>query len=92
MLVLNRFFSAETGNLINTFSGHSEYVSNVCFSSNRQKIVSGSFDKSIKIWDTTTGNLINDFRDIYINRSSISNIKYTPLAEKIKKLLNQSSN
>ncbi|MBZ6374536.1 MAG: WD40 domain-containing protein [Kocuria palustris] len=31
--------------------GHSELVSSVAFSRDGQRIISGSYDKSIKLWD-----------------------------------------
>ena len=40
----------------NTLNGHSHFVNSVCFSPDGSKIVSGSYDKSIKIWDANTGN------------------------------------
>ncbi|KZN90042.1 Vegetative incompatibility protein HET-E-1 [Penicillium chrysogenum] len=35
--------------------GHSELVSSVAFSRDGQRIISGSYDKSIKLWDAQTG-------------------------------------
>jgi COMPASS component SWD3 len=45
-------WDAYTGNNIRTLLGHTLYVSSVCFSSDDKKIVSGSYDHTIKVWDT----------------------------------------
>ena len=38
-----------------TLTGHSDGVWSVAFSPNGTRIVSGSADKLVKIWDTETG-------------------------------------
>ncbi|KAK5202848.1 hypothetical protein LTR96_011230 [Exophiala xenobiotica] len=45
----------EWTSLIQTLAGHSELVTAVAFSPNGRQIVSGSWDKTIRIWDATTG-------------------------------------
>jgi WD40 repeat protein len=37
------------------FLGHMDWVSSVAFSPDGQRIVSGSFDKTIHVWDAMTG-------------------------------------
>jgi WD40 repeat protein len=41
--------------------GHSRSVNSVAFSSNGMKVVSGSEDRTIKIWETATGDELNTF-------------------------------
>lgn len=43
------------GNLLWNISGHSSSVTAVAVTPNGQKIISGSSDKTVKVWDATTG-------------------------------------
>ena len=40
---------------VHTLTGHSGTVYSVAFSPNGNRVVSGSFDMLVKIWDTETG-------------------------------------
>ncbi len=51
--------SSQTWSCIHTISGHSDWVRSLAISPNNQTLISGSFDKNIKIWDLATGELIN---------------------------------
>ncbi|MEJ6487580.1 hypothetical protein N0Y54_41095 [Nostoc punctiforme UO1] len=44
-----------TGKEIRTLLGHSSYVNSVAISPDGQSIISGSYDKTIKIWNLNTG-------------------------------------
>ena len=46
-----KIWDALTGQLINTLTGHHNYVSSVAFSPDNSKIVSGSDDHTVKILD-----------------------------------------
>jgi WD40 repeat protein len=48
-----------TGRLLNTLEGHSDDISSVATSSDNSKIVSGTYDNTIKVWDLNTGRLLN---------------------------------
>ena len=41
--------------LLSTLQGHSSPVWSVCYSPDGTKVVSGSTDNTVRIWDTTTG-------------------------------------
>ena len=41
--------------LFHLFTGHSEAVSSVCFSTDGSRIVSGSYDETVRIWNAVTG-------------------------------------
>jgi hypothetical protein len=45
--------------LLNTLVGPSSSVNSVAISSDNSKIVSGSWDKTIKVWELNTGRLLN---------------------------------
>jgi WD40 repeat protein len=45
-----------------TFRGHTKYVNSVAISPNGKYIVSGSYDKTIKLWNINTGELIRSFK------------------------------
>ena len=45
--------------LINTLKGHTNSVKSLAISPDNKKIVSGSFDKTIRVWDLDSGGLIN---------------------------------
>lgn len=40
-------------------AGHSEGISSVCFSHDGTRMISGSEDKTVKIWDAKTGKCVN---------------------------------
>ena len=42
-----------------TLRGHSHYVFSVVYSPDGKHLVSGSCDKTVKIWDSTTGKLVS---------------------------------
>src|SRR5579884_1368780 len=61
------------GQRVLTLSGHSGPVSAVAFSPSGRTIVSGSFDKSIKIWDRGTGQLL---RTLIGDSDAISSVAF----------------
>ena len=48
-------------NLIRTFTGHSDLVRSVAFSPDGRYALSGSNDKTLKLWDVNTGSAIRTF-------------------------------
>ena len=50
-----------TGSQAAIFSGHTNAVTSLTFSSDGASLVSGSYDKTIKLWDVQTGGMIKTF-------------------------------
>ncbi|MGB3207244.1 MAG: hypothetical protein WBB28_19845 [Crinalium sp.] len=50
---------SQSWSCINTILGHSDWVRSLAISFDGKILISGSFDKDIKIWDLSTGELIN---------------------------------
>ncbi len=46
---------AEEPNLRNTLKGHTNRVTSVAYSPDGKTLASGSYDKTIKLWDVATG-------------------------------------
>ena len=53
-----KIWNLETGELVRTIEGHSDWVWSVAISPDGETIVSGSYDKSLKIWNLKTGELV----------------------------------
>src|SRR5579885_2140911 len=60
--------------------GHTYWVTSVCYSPNGQQIVSGSWDKSIRIWDVTNGQLIHTLNG---HTHYVTSVCYSPNGQQI---------
>jgi eukaryotic-like serine/threonine-protein kinase len=48
-------WSTETGKLLNTLKGHTNWTVSLAFSPDGHRLVSGSGDSTVRVWDTDTG-------------------------------------
>ena len=47
--------AGEAGEVVQEFTGHDEYITAVAFTPQRNRFVSASRDRAVKLWDATTG-------------------------------------
>jgi WD40 repeat protein len=81
----------QTGQLIRTLDGHTDWVNSVAFSPDNLRIVSGGRDGYIKIWDALSGQLLNTLDDhtIGINSVAFSNLVTYPIDVKLKEYIDE---
>ena len=48
-----KFWDSRTGTLVRTFRGHTGLVTSVAFSPDDRRLISGSRDHTVKVWDTS---------------------------------------
>ena len=65
---------AITGSSTSVLSGHTDVVSSLAFSLDGTLLVSGSKDKTVKLWDVQTGGAIKTFRDT----DAVSSVSISP--------------
>ena len=54
---------------------HSSFVSSVAFSPDGSRVLSGSHDNTVKLWDATTGALLRTFKG---HAQRISSVAFSP--------------
>jgi WD40 repeat protein/tetratricopeptide (TPR) repeat protein len=67
---------------VNTLKGHQSTVNSVGFSPDGKRLASGSGDKTIKIWDVTTGKVLNTLKG-HDWRSVIISVGFSPDGKKL---------
>jgi WD40 repeat protein len=65
----------EDGRCIRTFEGHNDNIESVCFSPDGKTVLSGSYDKTIKLWNVETGTCIRTFEG---HNKSIQSVCFSP--------------
>lgn len=69
-----KVWSASRGECIQTLTGHDQLVRALSFDPDSGRLVSTSYDKSIKVWDLNTGKLITEFKNSH--SSHIFDVKF----------------
>ena len=69
--------SAITGSQVAVLSGHTDWVRSLTFSSDGRSLVSGSDDKTVKLWDIQTGGVARTF---YGHLQEVSSVSYVSIS------------
>jgi WD40 repeat protein len=56
-----RLWNLRTGRELRVFQGHTHSIWGVSFSADGRRALSGSFDRSARVWDTATGRELAQF-------------------------------
>ena len=62
-------------NLIRTLSGHTKYVNSIAFSPDGNTLVSASDDKTIRLWDVSTGEKLTTLQSY---NGTVMSVKFNP--------------
>jgi WD40 repeat protein len=66
------------GRLLQTFQGHQDFISSVAFAPDGKSIVTGSLDKTVKLWDLDLGHSLAAMCDHLYDFASLSNAPNIP--------------
>jgi WD40 repeat protein len=76
-----RLWDLATGKLLRTLGGHADEISSVAFSSDGERVLSGSYeplrkaDNPLKLWDPATGQLLRAFGE---HTDTIHSVAFSP--------------
>jgi TRAP-type C4-dicarboxylate transport system substrate-binding protein len=70
-----RLWDVATGNEVQVFSGHTDFVSAVTFSDDGKYVATGCGDHIARIWDTATGEMMREFSG---HQGWVAGVKFSP--------------
>lgn len=65
---------ASTGECVQTLVGHNLLVRALSFDPKTRRLVSASYDRSVKVWDLDTGKVVREFKHGHV--SHIFDVKF----------------
>ena len=68
-------WNVETGKVVRTFIGHTDWVRSVSFSPDGSYICSGSDDNTVRLWNTKTGDLV---RTLNGHTEPVNSVSFSP--------------
>ncbi|MCZ2341010.1 MAG: WD40 repeat domain-containing protein [Bacteroidales bacterium] len=78
LLVVCGILSAQVPDPIQVFKGHTEPVYAVAFSPDGSMAATGSFDKTIKLWDTKTGQVLRTLGGRSGHQNQVLSVAFSP--------------
>ena len=69
-------WDAQTGELIRTLKGHTDVIWSVAFSPDGKYLASGSADRTLRLWNIRTGELVEPFKDFVCHDGTVSFVTF----------------
>lgn len=70
-----RIWRSTDGQLLLTFTGHTDWVLSVCFSPDGNLLSSGSMDQTVRLWDVQTGQLL---KTLWGHTAQVESVCFSP--------------
>lgn len=78
-----KIWDTATGRTLRTLTGHTGKVRSVRFTPDANRIVSGSADATIKVWEVTTGRQVLDIQGWAAREGGIRSVAFSPDGSRI---------
>jgi WD40 repeat protein len=76
-------WDVEMGKVILKWKGHTDWVTSVCWSPNGERVVSGGFDGTARVWDAKSGEPVQGLNPIKTGHEFLYAVSYSPEAKMI---------